>query len=67
MNDTNILLVNNTSADLRGLGFEPALRAVARGEALPEELADLFEARPLALAWEHGGQSGSMRVIVDWK
>jgi len=54
----NILLVNNTNADIRGLGIVEALRDTG---ALPEDFADLF----VVTRRDDLNADGSPRFILD--
>ncbi len=53
----NLLIVNNTSADLSM--FHKTLVAFASGGTLPEDIADLFSVKMIKV----GNQN---RLIVDW-
>ena len=54
-----IVLVNNTGADLRE--FDEHLVAVIReGKPLPEEIADLLDVRVIRV-------DGKLRGIINWR
>lgn len=39
---TNIMLINNTGVDIRGMVEDAVMTAARQGEPLPEELSDIF-------------------------
>jgi len=57
MNNKNIMIINNTGKNLDD--FHSAFIAVAKGEELAEEIADIFSAEVIY-------DNGMIKVIVDW-
>lgn len=58
MNNAHITIVNNTRANLRD--FSSHFAAVAGGEPLPEEIADLFSVEVIAYS------ESDVRVVVGF-
>jgi hypothetical protein len=58
--NAKIVIVNNTDADLRGMGFHSAIvAAIKSGGPLPEEISDLF-------AFEVVNVGDEIRGIINW-
>ena len=56
-NATNLMIVNNTGTDIELV--MPYIMAFAKGEALHEDIADLFDLRVIYV-------DGQKRVLVDF-